>query len=843
MGFEVSQHATHLGRVLFGQDFSVEAIRVAPINASERSADLSTVMAPLSEVEQQQLGDLPVLSTAPTPDLHAHDRKEYFSEKDKQVSSALGNIDIANEKTGYSDSEKSSQFGEGEDDSSVVKLNGEPVVTTGKDVSRFVVDIRDDGDAALTFRSFVLGTIFAGLGAALCQIYIFKPIQMSVSSVFLLLLIYSVGNAWAAFVPRKSWVIGTRLEFLGNFFAFINPGPFTLKEHVVSSLVASTAAGGSSAVNNFAVQRLFYDTHVGAATAVLATFSTACFGYRPYLSCLLPNLTLSLSSEMVYWFNLPTVSVFQALHFDTAANKKRLRVFWSAFTGMFIFEIIPSYMFPLLNGFNIFCLSSQRAAPKVVDAFTNLFGGADGNEGLGLASISLDWQYIGSGFMSLPLIQQANSWIGMSLCYVIIMAIYYSNAWSAQSFPMLSSSIFSANGSRYQQKAVFGATFQLNQTALEEVGLPYLTGSDVWANLTANLAIGGLIAHCIFFWGGYARESFKQAMAGTQPDPHYQAMKKYKEAPMWWYVILLVLSFIAGLVVVIKGDTTLPWWSYIIALILGGFITPFSTLLFARMGNGIATNQLMKMVAGAVNPGRPVANLYFSMWSHDVVSTSINLAGDLKMGQYLKIPPRVMFITQVWGTILGAAINYAVMASVVDAQRETLLSPTGTNVWSGQVPQSLNSAAVTWSLAKQLYSFDGPYWIVPMSLLIGMVPTFFQWLISRRWPKIGPIQVDNIMLPIIYMYSAWMSVGVNSTITSSIIVGLVSQLWLRRYHPGWYRKYNYILGALDGGAQIMIFILSFAVFGASGAERPFPNWAGNPAQGNVDYCNGNGALD
>jgi hypothetical protein len=68
-----------------------------------------------------------------------------------------------------------------------------------------------------------------------------------------------------------------------------------------------------------------------------------------------------------------------------------------------------------------------------------------------------------------------------------------------------------------------------------------------------------------------------------------------------------------------------------------------------------------------------------------------------------------------------------------------------------------------------------------------------------------------------------MSVGVNSTITSSIIVGLVSQLWLRKYHPGWYKKYNYILGgALDGGAQVMIFLLSFAVFGASGVERRFP---------------------
>jgi hypothetical protein len=54
-------------------------------------------------------------------------------------------------------------------------------------------------------------------------------------------------------------------------------------------------------------------------------------------------------------------------------------------------------------------------------------------------------------------------------------------------------------------------------------------------------------------------------------------------------------------------------------------------------------------------------------------------------------------------------------------------------------------------------------------------------------------------------------------------VGFVSQVWLRNYHPGWYRKYNYILGgALDGGAQVMIFILSFAVFGAAGIQKPFP---------------------
>ena len=46
-------------------------------------------------------------------------------------------------------------------------------------------------------------------------------------------------------------------------------------------------------------------------------------------------------------------------------------------------------MFPLLTGFSIFCIANPRSAD-----FTRIFGGSNGNEGLGLLSICLDWQYI-----------------------------------------------------------------------------------------------------------------------------------------------------------------------------------------------------------------------------------------------------------------------------------------------------------------------------------------------------------------------------------------------------------------------------------------------------------------
>jgi len=98
-----------------------------------------------------------------------------------------------------------------------------------------------------------------------------------------------------------------------------------------------------------------------------------------------------------------------------------------------------------------------------------------------------------------------------------------------------------------------------------------------------------------------------------------------------------------------------------------------------------------------------------------------------------------------------------------------------------------------------------------------------------------------------------------STVMSTVIVGIASQVWLKKYGTP-YTKYNYILGGvLDGGAQLMIFILSLAVFGAAGVQRPFPSvrfytsvmsyltvgWKPcgvRSAKGSVDYCNGNGAL-
>ena len=60
-----------------------------------------------------------------------------------------------------------------DNENNAVYVKHEPIITTGSDVSRFLVDVRDDGDPALTFRSLFIGTIFACLGATMCQVRLF----------------------------------------------------------------------------------------------------------------------------------------------------------------------------------------------------------------------------------------------------------------------------------------------------------------------------------------------------------------------------------------------------------------------------------------------------------------------------------------------------------------------------------------------------------------------------------------------------------------------------------------------------------------------------------------------
>ena len=66
-----------------------------------------------------------------------------------------------------------------------------------------------------------------------------------------------------------------------------------------------------------------------------------------------------------------------------------------------------------------------------------------------------------------------------------------------------------------------------------------------------------------------------------------------------------------------------------------------------------------------------------------------------------------------------------------------------------------------------------------------------------------------------------MTAGSNSSVLTAVVIGIISQVWLRRYHPGWYKKYNYILGgALDGDEPSRPAVARYSFDGKGEGELP-----------------------
>jgi hypothetical protein len=290
---------------------------------------------------------------------------------------------------------------------------------------------------------------------------------------------------------------------------------------------------------------------------------------------------------MLYPWNLPINSSLEALHGNWHDARKKLRVFFIGFGILFLWELLPAYIMPVLVGVNVFCLANRHSV-----VFTNFFGGSNGNEGMGILSLSLDWQYIANPSpLWYPLQTLFNNFIGYLLCIVVFAGVYYGNIWDAQKFPFLSQAIYTnqSDGTNFTQfniTKVLNSNFEVDKNLGADQGLPYFTSTFAVYLLGTNLAITATFTHLLLWnyndlkdaWSFMSFNTIKNlSKAETwtfwkrddttwggendkETDPHYQLMLAYKDAPNWWYGAVLIISLIIGMTTIYKADSTLPWW-------------------------------------------------------------------------------------------------------------------------------------------------------------------------------------------------------------------------------------------------------------------------------------------
>ncbi|KAG0292254.1 hypothetical protein BGZ98_002653 [Dissophora globulifera] len=698
-----------------------------------------------------------------------------------------------------------------------------PVENSKIEAVRLVVPVTDDPSlVAITFRFWIISFFFSVIGAVIQQYYFYRSTSGSFSIFFVNLASYAMGKVLARILPTGSIAIG-------SFSMSLNPGPFNIKEHALIGIAASTAASAAYAIDILSATDLFLDHRIGALGSLLLIITTQCVGYgmagvlRKYLVY---------PAEMVWWGNLVQVVFYNAMHnTDEFKSRKMIRgwsymkYFWVFCGGMFVYEFIPQLFGPLFVYFDWICWIN----PFNKD-FWAIFSSISGG---GVLSLSFDWTSIGGATMYLPLSAQLCNYGGVVLNYWILLPIMWlTNSLGTKTVGRpLTSRLFFENGTSFDIHTVLNPDFSLNED-LYNAGQPaYMSPMYAIGFLTSFIALAGCVSHIICFHGKDLWHNWKMAIGSEDEDIHTKMMKIYPEVPHLWYsVFYVVMAALAILTCEVYG-LQLPWWGLIVALLIGWALTLPICAMTAITGFGPGLNVITELVCGYMLPGKPIANMTFKCYGYMAMYQCMNLLSDLKLGHYMKIPPRSMFIGQFWGTLIGACFNYLTMVLIIDSQRDVLdgskQDPTG--LWTGQRVQTFWGSGLIYGALgpARMFALDGKYGFVYLGFLIGAAVPIILWGLSKKYPS---VKWEKFNVAIIAGGMSAYPNGYVVGILPSLIVCMIFHYYIFRYHKGWWKKYVFILSsALDTGAAFTGLVIFLFLGGGISPKLSvtIPSWWAN----------------
>jgi len=129
-------------------------------------------------------------------------------------------------------------------------------------------------------------------------------------------------------------------------------------------------------------------------------------------------------------------------------------------------------------------------------------------------------------------------------------------------------------------------------------------------------------------------------------------MQYYPEVPMWWYGIIGSISFSFLCIAIKIVPTQLPIWAAIVAILLSFILSIPLSILRAISNLSTPVQVMYELIAGYMLPGRPIANMIFKTVGFTTNYQAVSFAADLKLGHYMKVPPRIMFSIQIVSTVI-----------------------------------------------------------------------------------------------------------------------------------------------------------------------------------------------
>ncbi|KAM0748072.1 OPT-domain-containing protein [Meredithblackwellia eburnea MCA 4105] len=494
------------------------------------------------------------------------------------------------------------------------------------------------------------------------------------------------------------------------------------------------------------------------------------------------------------------------------------------FLGIFSWQFLPAVVFPTLTSIAVLCLVDNN------NFFLRTLG--SGYDGFGLLDFSLDWSVIGgTGALYTPFFAQASYFLGLAFnMWVVTPFLYFSDFWNARSFDSpLAAHLYNSTFGRFDVREILNPDLSLNETRFGEIEPILLTPYFALSYGVSFAVLTSAITTVVVWHWDDIRDAFGRR-GDTAGDIHVEMLERsYPAIPTSYYIVVLGGNLAAATVLMMFFPLQLPVWGLYLAIAMAVvFLIPVG-IIAAITNTTLGLNVITEFVAGYIFPGKPIANIVFKVYGYMTLVQCIDLTADMKLGLYCKIPPRALFICQVYGTALGSIVNYSLIRGVIASKRGyldgTIVDPT--SQWSGRAPEIFMSASVIWGLVAPARFFSGQYRVLYWGFGIGALLPIIPWLLHKRY---GGSFWKKVSVPLILHGSIGPPQRPTNIIIPGFLVSFASQFWALRYRPRWFEKYCYVLSsALDAGTSINA--LTIYIFGLSN----FYQWWGNSAV-DTEHC-------
>ncbi|KAH0900257.1 hypothetical protein HID58_049825 [Brassica napus] len=671
-----------------------------------------------------------------------------------------------------------------------------------------------------TFRMWFLGLISCALLSFLNQFFSYRTEPLVITQITVQVATLPIGHFLAKMLPKTQFGI----PGFGSTRFSLNPGPFNMKEHVLISIFANAGSafgsGSAYAVGIVTIIKAFYRKNISFIAGWLLIITTQVLGYG--WAGLLRKYVVE-PAHMWWPSTLVQVSLFRALHEKDEQRMTRAKFFVIALVCSFGWYIVPGYLFTTLTSISWICW----AFPRSVTA--QQIG--SGMRGLGLGAFTLDWTAVAS-FLFSPLISPffaiANVFIGYVLLIYIVLPLSYwgFDAYNATRFPIFSSHLFTSVGQTYDIPAIVNDKFELDLAKYEQQGRINLSTFFAMTYGLGFATIASTLTHVALFYGREITERFRVSYKGKE-DVHTRLMKRYKDIPSWWFYSMLGATLLISLAlcVFLNDQVQMPWWGLVFASAMAFIFTLPISIITATTNQTPGLNIITEYAMGIIYPGRPIANVCFKVYGYMSMAQAVSFLNDFKLGHYMKIPPRSMFLVQFIGTILAGTINITVawwqLNTITNICQEELLPPN--SPWTCPGDRVFFDASVIWGLVgpKRIFGSQGNYAAMNWFFLGGAIGPVIVWLCHKAFPKHSWIPLVN--LPVLLGATAMMPPATAVNYNSWILVGTIFNLFVFRYRKSWWQRYNYVLSAaMDAGVAFMAVLLYFSV----GMEDKSLDWWG-----------------